>query len=282
METRGLLIRETDFVAFDVETTGLNPGADHIVEIGAIRFSGGKGGVADEFSQLVRPPLPIPPEATRIHGITNRNIAGQPKIHEVLPEFFRFIGQAPCVLVAHNARFDVSFLVAAARGSRARVGRHPIIDTYRLAQKKLPRLSSYSLANVARRLGIDTMQSHRALADCRLLKEVFMALIATPPRSIRVARLLDDSLFCYLHEALHWIVVLEQCRFLVKEALRRQVALEIIYWGGSTPGEPRIITPRQFTRSSGVLAVIAYCHRSHAEKTFRMDRLWICRRAESD
>ena len=96
-------------VTVDLETTGLIPGHDRIVEIGAVAFSPA-GGVEEEFSELVDPGIPIPRAASRVNGITDDMVNGRPTVAGVLPSFLAFLGDA--VPVAHNAAFDVGFIAA--------------------------------------------------------------------------------------------------------------------------------------------------------------------------
>ena len=97
------------FVAYDLETTGLYPDKDRIVEIGAVKFD--RRGIIGRFSTLIDPGIPMPSDTTRINGITDGMLQGMPTLDEVLPDFLRFIQNA--VLIAHNANFDGSFVNAA-------------------------------------------------------------------------------------------------------------------------------------------------------------------------
>ena len=100
------LIKNITFVAFDLETTGLTPVVDRIVEIGAVRFRAGE--VLDTFQTLVDPEMPISPGATGKNGVTDDMVKGQPTIDKVLPGFMDFLGQD--IPMAHHAPFDVGFL----------------------------------------------------------------------------------------------------------------------------------------------------------------------------
>lgn len=96
-----------DYVVFDLETTGLSPNTDEIIEISAVKAEGGK--VKETFSTLVNPGRPIPREASMVNGITDDMVAGAPKLPEAIKEFSEFIGKQ--VLVGHNIRsFDLKFL----------------------------------------------------------------------------------------------------------------------------------------------------------------------------
>lgn len=111
MEDRPLILkgqkeRYDRYVVFDLETTGLNHRQDRIIEIGAVKVEHGR--ITERFSQLVDPQIPLQPEIVSLTGITNSDLAGKPTIDKVLPAFLSFAED--CLLVAHNATFDVSFI----------------------------------------------------------------------------------------------------------------------------------------------------------------------------
>ena len=128
-------------VAVDLETTGLIPGHDRIVEIGAVAFSPA-GGVESEFSELVDPGIPIPRAASRVNGITDDMVRGRPTVAGVLPSFLAFLGDA--VPVAHNAAFDVGFIAADAARLGLAAPSTPVIDTRALARAVFPGRRSYA------------------------------------------------------------------------------------------------------------------------------------------
>ena len=109
MANLGTSLADVDFVAFDLETTGLSPISCRIVEFGAVRFNLAAGEL-ETFEQIVDPQCPIPPETIRVHGITDAMVRGMPTVSEVLPAFLGFLGGPDTVLMAHNASFDIGFL----------------------------------------------------------------------------------------------------------------------------------------------------------------------------
>src|SRR5659263_666582 len=112
-DSLGTPLRDVTFVVVDLETTGQAPGASAITEFGAVKVRGGE--VLGEFQTLVNPGVPIPPMITVLTGITTAMVLPAPRIESVFPGFLEFAGfDRGSVLVAHNARFDVSFLKAAA------------------------------------------------------------------------------------------------------------------------------------------------------------------------
>ena len=170
-----LNIKLTEFVIFDVETTGLSPmDGDRIIEIAAVKVKGGQ--VVDQFYSLVNPQRPLPPEATRVNNITEDMITTAPVAGDILPQMIHFIGGA-CV-AGHNVRFDLNFLCF----ELALIGRRlndqtPAVDTLKMARELLPYLSNHKLAYLARSLGVVVNQTHRAMADVHLTVAVFLRLM---------------------------------------------------------------------------------------------------------
>ena len=174
-------LRETTFVVVDLETTGgrmtARDGkvADAITEIGAVKVRGGV--VLGEFATLVDPQRSIPPQIVQLTGITTAMVCDAPTISAVLPMFLEFARGA--VLVAHNARFDMGFLRAAADQSGIRWSRPPTLCTVQLARRVLSReeAPSVRLAALARLFAVASEPTHRALDDARATVEVLHALI---------------------------------------------------------------------------------------------------------
>ncbi len=161
------------FVAFDLETTGLSPQLDRIVEIGAVKFVDGRE--VSRFGKLVDPEMPMPPGAMAVNGITDDMLAGKPTVREVLPEFLDYIRGA--VLVAHNASFDLGFI----RSAMGRLGlgllANDYVDTKVMAQKAFPGRPNYKLQSLAADLGVRSLEAHRAVDDARVCQEVFGACL---------------------------------------------------------------------------------------------------------
>jgi DNA polymerase III epsilon subunit family exonuclease len=175
-------------VAFDIETTGLDPEKEDILELAGVKFIfervNGKLTTKEigRFQSLVKPTKLIPDEVIRIHNITNQMVEDAPSLQSVLPGFFRFCGLST-VLVAHNASFDASFLTKGIRKHGLVIPQNPIVDSLRLVRKILPEYASHKLGEVARKLGDQTGLSlqqenlHRATYDCVVLKEVLCACL---------------------------------------------------------------------------------------------------------
>ena len=165
-----------EFVAFDLETTGLFANRDRITELGAVIFRDGKP--AERFNTFVNAGIPIPPEITELTGINDRDIFDAPDEDTVLRQFIEFIGNRP--LVAHNAEFDTGFMTAAAR--RCGIDFSPdFFDTLTLSQAMLPDLKRFRLNIVAERLGLPEFRHHRASDDavtCGKMMAIFINMLA--------------------------------------------------------------------------------------------------------
>ncbi len=166
MDDVGIVRHATDasldepIIVLDFETTGLNPFADRIIEIGAVKLD--KGQIVDSFSMLVDPEIPLPAKVIQITNIQDFMLRGQPKAAEALPKLMAFIGNN--ALAAHNASFDTAFLKAELN----RLGESydlPEMDTLAFAQKLYPSLKRYNLNALCKHLGVVLKNAHRAVHD---------------------------------------------------------------------------------------------------------------------
>ena len=157
------------FIAFDTETTGIDPSSGRIVEIGAVKFD--LRGIAARYNVLINPEMPMPEEAGKVNGITDEMLKDKPLIAAVFPDFFDFIGTG--VLVAHNAPFDINYVNTELK----RIGKPPltnkVVDTRIFAKEVFPGLSSYALQDLAVQFGITALEAHRAEDDARVCMELF-------------------------------------------------------------------------------------------------------------
>jgi DNA polymerase-3 subunit epsilon/ATP-dependent DNA helicase DinG len=156
-----------EIVAIDLETTGLDPAQDVIIEIGAVRLVDGR--VVDEYSTLVHPGRAIPPIVTRITGISNDDLIGAPTLLSVLPALRAFVGGAP--LLGHNISFDTSFL-----HKQGLFRQNTCIDTYDIASVLLPTAPRYALSHLAVLFSFDIESAHRALYDARATAHIYTRL----------------------------------------------------------------------------------------------------------
>lgn len=162
------------FIAFDTETTGLDPASGRIVEIGAVKFD--RRGAIARYNVLINPEMPMPEEAGKVNGITDAMLKDKPLIAAVFPDFFDFIGTG--ILVAHNAPFDINYVNAELK----RAGKPPLtnkaVDTRIFAKEVFPGLSSYALQDLAVQFGITALEAHRAEDDARVCMELFEHILS--------------------------------------------------------------------------------------------------------
>ncbi|AWN22168.1 DNA polymerase III subunit epsilon [Deinococcus irradiatisoli] len=171
-----------EYVVFDLETTGLSPEKDAIVEIGALKIRGGEIREHERFESLVRPvypdgsPRPIPWQAARVHGIRDAMVAQAPVLSEVLPEFLEFVGGA--AVVAHNVTFDSGFMRAAARRHGLLWAPSRELCTVQLSRRAFPRERAHNLDVLAQRLGLSFAQGgrHRSFGDVQITAQAFLRL----------------------------------------------------------------------------------------------------------
>ena len=163
-------LSQLEFVAFDLETTGLDAQVHKIIELAAVKFSLQKTG--PRFTTLINPCIPVPITASQINGITDQMLQDKPRIQDVLPHFINFVGST--ILVAHNAQFDLSFLTRSLHTCKLQPVNNFIIDTMELAKQILPNQNKYSLGFLSRTLMLPTASTHRAEEDTLACKELFL------------------------------------------------------------------------------------------------------------
>ena len=154
-------------VALDIETTGLDPDQDAIIEIGAVRFTDRR--VEGEWDTLINPGRRIPPFITQLTGIRDSMVLHAPHIDDVLADLVEFIGDAP--ILGHNVRFDISFL-----SKRGILRRNILLDTYEMAAVLLPNAGRYNLGALTQALNVPLPATHRALEDAQATRGVFLRL----------------------------------------------------------------------------------------------------------
>ena len=157
----------TEFVAFDIETTGLNAQNDRMIEIGAVIFSGGS--ILKSFDTFVNPGRQIPDEITELTGIRNDDVMNAPDEKDAMQAFLAFAGDRP--LVAHNAHFDTSFMRESAK--RCGLDFHPVyLDTLTLSQALLTDLKRFKLDTVSNHLNLPKFNHHRASDDALVVARI--------------------------------------------------------------------------------------------------------------
>lgn len=195
-----------DYVVVDLETTGMNPRWEDILELAAIRYRDGIE--TDRYEQLIKPSQPIRPFISRLTGITDDMVADCPSIDAAIKDFSEFLGED--ILIGHNiAGFDTIFIADAYERYLSRQLTNHCVDTLRISKKVLPNLPSYSLGAISSMLDVPYHGAHRGAADCEIThccyqkmrssilekgtEEDFIALFAHKPKKIQVDKIVALS-----------------------------------------------------------------------------------------
>ena len=163
-----------EFVAIDIETTGLNPTWDEIIEVSAVRYQ--NGSEVETYESLVKPTRPISAFITLYNGITNGMVADAPTVGEIMAPLRAFIGDS--VLLGHNVHFDINFLYDAMERAGAPHLSNDFIDTMGLLRRIKGASAPGSLADAAQVYNISVPGHHRAGWDSRCAAELFLRLVS--------------------------------------------------------------------------------------------------------
>ena len=171
--------RGDKYIVLDIETTGLDPISDGIIELGALKIDE-SGKELETFHQYINPNIPIGPEAEYIHGLSNLFIKNNGKaVMEVLPVFYDFCED--CALVGQNILgFDILFINKHLKEIAYPALTNKMWDTLEMARNKIKNVPNYRLGTIASALGVPYANAHRALGDVQTTKEVFLRLRRLP------------------------------------------------------------------------------------------------------
>lgn len=164
---------QSRFVVVDLETTGLQPVTDDIIEMAALCVENGQ--IISEYQCFIRTEKPVPPAITELTGITSQTLKQKGiSLDQAMQDLLDLAGQAP--LVFHNAAFDHRFLLMACKRCVIDALPNRVEDTLALARRKLKHLPDYKLSTLATHFGIAQTTSHRAMDDCRTTCELYIKL----------------------------------------------------------------------------------------------------------
>ncbi|MDX1688825.1 MAG: exonuclease domain-containing protein [Candidatus Promineifilaceae bacterium] len=265
-------LAEVPIVIVDTETTGLSPAYGHrVVEIGAIRLEGWRE--VGRLNQLVNPGRPIEPGASRVNGIYDSDVADAPPFIDVAADLRRLMEGA--LLVAHNARFDASFLeaefsvVAYQRPEFDAAVPNPWLCTLQLARNCFY-FGRNNLGAIAARLGVRVGRAHRALNDVYVTAEILKRMA----RELRERRLhtVGDLLHAQGGPIYMSPPVAPDLPHPLAEAISGGKRVHIRYRSGARETR-REISPLFAAENAGTLYLTAYCHLRQAQRTFRLDRI---------
>ena len=193
-----------------------------------------------------------------------------------MPQFIEFLGESDTILLAHNAPFDLGFLAMALTRLGIAYPPHSVFDTLEMARRLYPAWPSHSLEHGAARLKVANRAEHRALSDARLVKDIFLAMLQHTPTLKRLSELMRVSQPLTFADAPVYAIDPPAGFEALTMAMTEQCAITIVYEHGWQRPTPRMITPRLVLEVHGVAYVIAHCHLSDAERTFRLDRIREC------
>lgn len=169
-----LTVNEATFVIIDLETTGLSAKENSVIEVAAIKYQSGM--IIDEFSQLTKPKEEfIPQRVINLTGITNAMVIDQPYFEDIYPKIYQFIKNS--IIVAHNAKFDISFLSKTHENIFKESLKIPYICTDNLARRIFPEIRKKSLTSLTEYLGIQFDQRHRAMSDAKATLMAFQKML---------------------------------------------------------------------------------------------------------
>ncbi len=160
----------SDYIDFDLETTGLYPDKDSIIEIGAVKVRNHE--VVDQLDILVNPGFPILTKIVQLTGITDEMVKDAPSIADALATFYDFIGDD--VIIGHNIhRFDIPFVKNAAEKCGKKLFMNRYIDTLPLSQALYPEMKSHSEEALDERFGVVNHGAHRSVNDCMANQQIY-------------------------------------------------------------------------------------------------------------
>jgi len=262
---------QCEFVAFDLETTGLHPVWARIIGIGAVRFRLDGREVA-RFHSLVDPGIPIPAAATRVHGITDSMVRDQPLIEAALDGFASFLGTGRTILLAHNARFDRDFLASAAALHGRSLPTFPVVDTLSLAQKLFPESPNFRLTTLAALVGRTANNAHRAVADAETVQFLFGQLLGRC--KLRFSReLFDLGNVSQLDETSDLNGELPSGFEQLTTAIEERRSIQILYSGNALKPRLHEVAPLRIVTTSRRTYIAAICGFDGKRKLYRVDRI---------
>ncbi len=264
---------EIPLVVLDTETTGLHPEMGHrVVEIGAVRFENWQE--VGQLNTLLFPDRKMDAGASRVNGITDGDLAGQPTFAQFSDTLLTFLEGA--VVVAHNARFDANFLGMEfyIQGIQAQKPpfklENPWLCTFQLA-KNCFHFGGNSLGNIARQYGVRTGLAHRALADVYTTAKILQRM--TQELGKQNLTTVGDLLYAqggsiFTPDPPH-VTLPEE----IEIGLQDGRFLHISYQSSTRNRSERTITPLYATQLNNAPYLIAYCHSSQEQRTFKIDRI---------
>ncbi|MBF0207482.1 MAG: 3'-5' exonuclease [Oligoflexia bacterium] len=267
-------------VAFDLETTGLSPLTDKIIEIGGIKIT--PHGEVLRWQSLINPLIPIPKNTTEFHHIVDEMVSSSPIIQNALPHFIRFIDDLP--LLAHNAKFDIGFVLFAIKVHGLTLPLSEVFDSCRLGRKAILNIDSYRLSTLAGHFGVNLGQHHRAICDAYVCLRIFSKCLNRMQQSTNHSKILDVARLYKLSpkQLLRIDLHLPEHLLSIVPQMARQELVEIKYDGGSYKGAFRPVRPISFLPTPAGIVLYAQCILSQSNKSFAIRKIIEIRTLGSD
>ncbi len=257
----------------DLETTGLSPIGDEIIEIAIIKIT--PEGKTKTYQSLIKPKRGIPEKTIEIHGITPDMVADSPSIEEVLPKAIKFIGESP--LVAHNAKFDLGFIIFAAHLQNLKLKEIDIICTCYLARKLYPELERHSLNSLCEEFDINNENHHRALNDTWVCLKLFLKLTRSPSFNRRLGMIFNLREYRNLKD----FQVPDHISKFTSEIFN-QIPLMMKYKGGTIKMDYRPIKPTAVMPMPTGPVLFGLCLISNHNKSFSLKKVKELKLPEDD
>lgn len=257
-------------VAVDLETTGLSPLIDRIIEISAIKIT---PATIKTFDHLVDPEIPIPEYTIAIHGINDSDVAGKPLIEKILPHFLEFTDDLP--IIAHNAKFDIGFIVFALHKKEIDLNHSEVFDSCKMARNCIKGPTAYKLGVLADYLNIDLVNHHRALDDAIACLRVYAhSLLECRKNSVSpISKRKGSRLFNVSDFSKNVDLKIPHRLKLLEQRVVEQLKMEIMYNGGSHKGKFRPIRPIALLPLPYGNILYAHCLLSDVYKSFALKKI---------
>ena len=265
-------------IAIDLETTGLSPLVDKIIEIAAYKISPEGASV---FSTLINPDIPIPAHTTAIHNITDDMVVDAPKLAQVLEELKDFLGDIP--LVAHNAKFDLGFIVMGLQRQKIKLSNALVYCSCKMARVTHKEIINHKLGTLVKELGIPLVNHHRALDDAFASLKVFVKSLERLTNETKHDDLKSHGYLFSLGQFDELKTEelpehLEELNKLVREA----AVIEIKYSGGQRKNEFRPVKLTSLLNTPDGNILYGRCLRSDVYKSFKLAKITAIRKPSAE
>lgn len=266
--------REVTLIALDVETSGKYPLSSEICEIAAVKWRGGK--IIDEYQSLVRVRVPMGAEVIAIHNITNEMLEGAPEMSSAIAKFYEFMTDG--YAVAHHAPFDLGFLAIEIERAKLMLPKRPAFCTSLLSRKAFSDSPNHRLQTLIKYFKLEQGQAHRALDDARACLAVALRCFEKIGAEATVAKLMDYQAVPLAWGSYSIADLRSHAVFAVLvEALEFHKDVQIIYAGGSRPGESRTVRPVGLVRNPNGDFFVAIDENDDQPKRFFLNKITAAR-----